>query len=350
MKFDIFHELMVPENWDEQIERKIIFDTLEQIEFADTLGYTTVWVARHHATGGFSHTPAPEVLFGALAKTTSKIRLGFGVELLPIAHPVYVAERAALVDVLTDGRVDVGTGRTMGEGQLNIFGVKKEETRERWTEHIRILPELWAGTKVTHHGKYWSWDKELTIVPRVVQKPHPPLWVAASRNETAKLAGEKGIGMLMSTFRSPEDLRDDVAAYKEAVKNPIDQIGRFKNDEAVVVAAAACVDKNDSGAYERARKGMSRYLAAVRKGYGENQGAHATINTISDDDIFTKGIMLIGDPDYIVEGIRKFEAIGADRVMLLGQFGGVPHEDVMRSLELIGKYVIPQFNKVPAVA
>jgi alkanesulfonate monooxygenase SsuD/methylene tetrahydromethanopterin reductase-like flavin-dependent oxidoreductase (luciferase family) len=346
LEFDLFYEVMVPAEWTEAIERRVYAETLEQLEFADTLGYNTAWIARHHGTAGFSHTSSPEIIFGALSTRTSRLRFGFGVELLPLVHPVFVAERTATLDLISHGRVEVGTGRTMGLNQLRLFGVNIESTRERWLESIRLLPRLWTEKDVVHEGKYWQWQAPITTVPRTIQKPHPPLWVAASRNETARLAGTHGLGMLMSSFRSPADLIDDFAAYKEAIRHPTDQIGHFRNDQASVVCVAVCHDPNDSAANQRARAASLYYLGKVRKGYGENQGAGASINTIPDEDVFEKGILRVGDPDYMVQSVKEYQAIGADRMMLLIQLAGLPHTDVMRSLELFGKRVIPQFQRV----
>jgi len=350
VKFDLFYEVMVPKDWTEEVERQIYRDTLDEIVYADQLGYETVWIARHHGTAGFSHTSSPEVLFGALAVQTSRIRLGFGVELLPLVHPVYVAERAATLDVVSNGRVDVGTGRTMGENQIRLFGVDPETTRARWLESIRTLPQLWTERGVEHHGTYWNWDHEITVVPRVVQRPHPPLWVAASRNESAALAGYYGLGMLMSSFRSPQDLEEDFAAYKGAVSQPSDQIGLFTNDQASLVTVAICHEPGDQAARERARAAALNYLAAVRRGYGQNQGAAASINTIPDSDVFDAGILLVGDPDYMIGAVEKAGAIGADRMMLLTQLGGLPHDDVMTSLRLFATQVMPHFQDAEAIA
>jgi alkanesulfonate monooxygenase SsuD/methylene tetrahydromethanopterin reductase-like flavin-dependent oxidoreductase (luciferase family) len=344
LEFDLFYEVMVPAEWSEDIERRVYAETLEQLEFADKLGFNTAWIARHHGTAGFSHTSAPEVIFGALSTRTSNLRFGFGVELLPLVHPVFVAERTATLDLISQGRVEVGTGRTMGLNQLRLFGVDIESTRERWLESIRLLPRLWTETGVVHEGKYWQWQAPITTVPRPVQKPHPRLWVAASRNETARLAGLHGLGMLMSSFRSPADLVDDFTAYKEAIQAPTEQIGHFKNDQASVVTVAVCHDRDDCAARERASAAALYYLGKVRKGYGENQGAAASINTIPDEDVFDKGILRVGDPGYMIETVKEYQAIGADRMMLLVQLAGLPHEDVMRSLELFGKRVIPQFQ------
>jgi hypothetical protein len=152
--------------------------------------------------------------------------------------------------------------------------------------------------------------------------------------------------MLMSSFRSPADLLDDFTAYKEAIRCPTEQIGFFKNDQASVVTTLVCHDRNDSAARDRGIAASLYYLGKVRKGYGENQGAAASINTIPDEDVFDKGILRVGDPEYMIKAVKEYQAIGADRMMLLVQLAGLPHEDVMRSLELFGKRVIPQFQPV----
>jgi alkanesulfonate monooxygenase SsuD/methylene tetrahydromethanopterin reductase-like flavin-dependent oxidoreductase (luciferase family) len=338
VKFDLFTQIAVAPEWSDALERRTISETIEQLCYADQLGYTTAWLAKHHGTKDYSHSSAPDIVFGALSTQTSALRFGLGVELLPTVHPVHVAERAATLDVLSGGRVDVGTGRSSGPEQLRIFGIDPETTRDRWLESIRLLPRLWTEENVVHHGAAWSWDQEITCVPRPVQKPHPPLWVAASRPGTAALAGAHGIGLMVSSLREPVDLRQAVTAYRETIGQPSDQIGLARNDQVAVMTIAVCHEAGDLPAGAQARAAVYEHLRRIHPGFRERRSA------AQEAEAFERGILHVGDPRHMIGAFRELESMGADRVVLFSQIPGVPHDTVMHSLELIAQEVMPAFQ------
>src|SRR5690349_1264851 len=197
---------MPPEQWTEADERRVYAEALEQVVLCDQVGFHEVWVAEHQSPG-HSHVPNPEILFGAWSQRTSRIRFGFGVQLLPGSHPIAVAARTAMTDLVSDGRVDVGTGRNVD--MFAQLGIDMSRSREMWEESIRLLPELWTTHGVTNpDGRYWPWTEPWTVLPRPVQKPHPPLWVAAISRESAVRAGEAGLGCMVAAYTSYERSAD----------------------------------------------------------------------------------------------------------------------------------------------
>jgi alkanesulfonate monooxygenase SsuD/methylene tetrahydromethanopterin reductase-like flavin-dependent oxidoreductase (luciferase family) len=361
VNFDLYYEIMAPEAWDEELERRLYREVLEQISFADEMGFSTIWFVRHHGRAGYAHSPSPDVVFGAVARVTERIRLGFGVEVLPYHHPFFVAERVAVVDLLSDGRVECGTGRGSGaERAGKILGIPTDETQGRWEESIRLLPELWTKRDVTHDGKYWHWDEPQTLVPRPVQKPHPPLWLAASSAPSVRRAGEHGLGLMLSGYKSLATITDNVAVYREAVATPSDQIGYAKNERVVAATSWLCHDPNDDAMADRMRQAVLFWARRdVTLGRGRTssaqldlgaQRADLTDEHLLDDDA---GIIRVGDPAYFISTTRRYEAAGVDHVMLQMQLSSLTHEDTMRSIGNFGKHVIPVVGshvKPPATA
>ena len=161
-------------------EYRVFWDTMEQIELADRLGFDSVWTVEHHFLNEFSYCSAPEVFLACVTQRTKQIRVGHGVVVLPFNHPIHVAERIAMLDIMSNGRVEFGTGRATTMDELLGFGVRPEETRPRWAEAVEAIPRMWREDPFTMHGKYWTVDPPVSVIPKPIQKPHPPMWVAAT--------------------------------------------------------------------------------------------------------------------------------------------------------------------------
>ena len=231
-------------------------ETLDQCELADQVGFDRVWFVEHHFLVGFSGSPCPEVLFGALSQRTKNIGIGFGVSILPNDHPVRIAERVAMVDQLTDGRVEFGTGRSNAYEQLGL-GVDPRETRDRWDEAITMLPQIWQSDEFSWEGKFWNVPKR-QVLPNVYQKPHPRMYLACTQADSFRLAAEKGIGVLSAATFAVDILADHVKAYREAVKNA-NPVGAFVNDFWASEVTAFC-GKDDREAKELCTLSMKTFL------------------------------------------------------------------------------------------
>ncbi|MBV8959343.1 MAG: LLM class flavin-dependent oxidoreductase, partial [Actinobacteria bacterium] len=209
MKFGIFYEHQLPRPWTDDSERQLIQDALEQVELADRLGFHTVWEVEHHFLEEYSHSSAPEVFLAAASQRTKNIRLGHGIVQTPPAfnHPARVAERIAMLDLVSNGRVEFGTGESSSEAELGGFQIDPTYKREMWQEGLEVAIRCMTETPFTGvDGKYVQMPPR-NVIPKPVQTPHPPIWVACSRRDTIHLAAQKGIGALTFAFIDPEEAR-----------------------------------------------------------------------------------------------------------------------------------------------
>src|SRR6202167_1783088 len=189
MKFGIFYEHQLPRPWNEGDELKLFQDALDQVEFADRLGIDYAWEGEHHLLEEYAHSSAPEVFLAACSQRTKQIRLGHGIVLMPPGynHPARVAERIATLDLVSRGRVEFGTGESSALLELGGFRVPVEEKRDMWHESLGAIARMFVEDPfLWHEGQYFSMPVR-NVVPKPVQKPHPPLWVACSRRETIHL-------------------------------------------------------------------------------------------------------------------------------------------------------------------
>jgi len=181
MKFGIFFELSVPRPFSTAIERQVYENALEQCRVADELGFHWAWAVEHHFLEEYSHCSAPELFLTAVAMQTKRIRVGHGaVVCVPeMNHPIRVAERAAVLDLLSNGRLELGTARSSTWTELGGFQVNPDDTKKTWDEFVRALPVLWKREPVRWNGRCFSMP-ERNILPKCVQDPHPPLWVTVT--------------------------------------------------------------------------------------------------------------------------------------------------------------------------
>src|SRR6266511_3142165 len=180
MRFGIFYEHQLPRPWAPGNEHRLLTDALEQVELADRLGIDYLWLVEHHFLEDYSHSSAPEVFLAAASQRTSRVRLGHGIVQLPPAynHPARVAERIATLDLLSDGRVEFGTGESSSEAELGGFGIAREDKRAQWGEALEVVTRMLVEEPFAgHQGKFIEVPPR-NVVPKPLQRPHPPLWVA----------------------------------------------------------------------------------------------------------------------------------------------------------------------------
>jgi alkanesulfonate monooxygenase SsuD/methylene tetrahydromethanopterin reductase-like flavin-dependent oxidoreductase (luciferase family) len=153
MRIGLFYQIQVPKPWTPQSESQRIYEALEQISYAEQMGFASVWFSEHHFRPVWSHNSAPDLTLAAVSQRTSRIRLGIGVVLAPIHHPLHVAARMATLDILSQGRVDVGLGRTGYPYQLTPYGADLRDTRGMWQEFAEVLPRIWTDDVITHRSR-----------------------------------------------------------------------------------------------------------------------------------------------------------------------------------------------------
>src|SRR3990170_4507219 len=234
MKFGLFFELSVPRPLTPAADRRMYELALEQVKLADELGFDQMWTVEHHFLEEYSHSSAPELWLTSVACHTKNIRIGHGIcTLLPAYnHPVRAAERAAWLDIISNGRLEFGTGRSTTWTELGGFGIDPDKTKDMWDDSLRAIPKMWMQDE-------FSWDSEFfscpprAIVPKPMQQPHPPLWVAVSSPETATQAAERGIGMLGVSIGTPAEQEARVREYRRVIQN-CDPVGAFVNAQQVI--------------------------------------------------------------------------------------------------------------------
>jgi alkanesulfonate monooxygenase SsuD/methylene tetrahydromethanopterin reductase-like flavin-dependent oxidoreductase (luciferase family) len=353
MKFGLLMQMEIPKPWPDgvDVDHRIHWQTLEQGIVADQAGFDYFWLTEHHFYEEIGHCSAPEVFLAALAMRTERIRLGHGVVVLPANHPIRVAERAATLDIMSNGRLDLGTGRGSSLYHIEPFHFGPDDSKEVWDESMRVICSLFLNeTFPGHQGKYFDLPPR-KLIPKPYQKPHPPLWVAAARPETFAHAGRTGLGVLGFVAMAPEELLPAVAAYREEAANadPANFYGAFATNQIAAIANAYC-DTDD-------RRGRTIGGAATRWYLGDND---APLNAerfgpnfsrelftrgavYGDDALVESGILVGGDPDTCSRVIERWEKAGIDQLMFLIQAGNTTHEQVMRSIELFGDKVLPRF-------
>jgi alkanesulfonate monooxygenase SsuD/methylene tetrahydromethanopterin reductase-like flavin-dependent oxidoreductase (luciferase family) len=373
VRFGIFYEHQLPRPWGPDDERILLKNALDQVELADSLGFDCVWAVEHHFLEEYSHSSAPEVFLAAASQRTSRIRLGHGIVQLPVGfnHPARIAERIATLDLVSDGRVEFGTGESSSEAELGGFGVDRATKRAQWHEALDVVTRLLVEEPFAGYDGDFVHMPPRNLVPKSCQRPHPPLWVACSRRESIHLAATKGIGALTFSFIEAAEAKAWVDDYYDTIASAeCVPAGFAVNANLACVLPLMChadeataIDRGIDGSHffgyslahyyvfgmhkpgvtnvweefeqNRERFGFSRDIAArtgqplgaqlMEQGLGSLRGA-------------------VGTPDQIRALVRAYEDAGVDQLIFVSQAGRNRHEDVCESLELFAREVMPEFK------
>jgi len=375
MKFDLLYELQTPKPHDERSEYRCYQEALEQIELADRLGYDTVWFVEHHFLNEFAHSSAPEVFLGALTQRTKNIRLGHGVTLLPhkFNHPIRVAERVAALDLLSNGRVEFGTGRSSQYEQAG-FEIETERSRAMWQESLEMIPRMWTEDPFEHRGEFVSVPPR-SILPKPLQKPHPPIWMAATSPEGWEIAGRNGIGILgLTIFVRIPQLADRVRSYRKALEQakPVGKAINARVGAFTIVHVAETQEQALANGGPDAAINYLLYAFRVLGGFADPQGrgmqreyAELEIKSTPYRDLIAKeypiivkmqkgectfedldreDMVIVGDVDHVIRKVERYRDAGLDHFISLMQADRIPHDKVMRSIELFANEVMPRFR------
>lgn len=330
------------------------WDLVDQVVLADKVGFNFFGTSEQHFAYGIASMSAPECFYPYLFAKTDRIRFRHSSVLLPfrINHPLRVAERMATMDIMSHGRVEMCTARGNTLLSLRGFEVDPDETREQWDEAIDLIQAAFTQDPFTFDGKYFKVPPR-SLVPRPLQDPYPPMSVASTSLDSLKNAAAKGLGVLTSSVeRGWEYLEEAVGVYKAAA-GEVEASGQFINNAIAVYATAHCAPTVDQAIAE-----AGPTIAHHRRLAGD---AFARLSTLSPDYAYLQdiasvddkldnleylrhdsGSVIIGDPDDFIHNVARYQDMGADEVWF--RLDGLPHEMVMRSIELIGRYVIPQFQ------
>ena len=370
MKFAFFCEIPVPRPWTPGKEQAALKNTIEQAVFAEEMGFHSFWTVEHHFLDEFSHCSNPEILYGAVATRTSKLRLGYGVRLTPkpYNHPVRSAESAATLDCISDGRGGFGTGRSATRLEMEGFGINPHETREMLGEAIDHIVGCWTNEEYEFEGKYWSMPKR-RVHPKPVQDPHPPIWSATTSVDGHYEIGKMGVGLLsFAVGVPPEDLIPRVEAYRKGQSECEKPKGLFRNERVVTFTMGHCA-ATDEQAFREAEESMvwypkhggkiigetADYAAGWSKdgdlgtyhytGEAKKRSEAGLLDHINFDYIRDSAAAMVGGPDRCIEIAKRYEAAGCDLLFCLLNPYNMTHEQVMNSIEHIGRYVIPELDK-----
>lgn len=358
MKFGIFYELSVPRPWNPESDKTVYDRALEQVVLADELGFDYVWAVEHHFLEEYSHCPAPDLFLAACAMRTKRIRVGHGIVICvpEFNHPIRIAERAAVLDILSGGRLEVGTGRSATWVELGGFRANPDATKKTWDEIVHCLPKMWTEERFAYQGLSWSMPAR-AIVPKPYQKPHPPMWVAVSSPGTEIDAAERGLGALGITFGSFKEQEERLTRYRKVIQN-CRPVGDFVNQSAHTVNFLYCHD--DGGEAARAGRklmGAFNYHAAqmvmAREAYPSKSyptvGLVGSLRRQAAGAPGASGVpegITVGNPQHVLETCKRWESIGVDGInFMIQSLETISQEQVLASLRLFAKEVMPHFRR-----
>lgn len=363
MEFGLFIGGWVPDYLDgrnDAYEHERLINETRIAEAGDRSNWKYVWVTEHHFLTEYSHISASEVVMPHILARTERIRVASGIINVtpPVNHPARIAERVAMLDHLSGGRFDFGTGRGSSSTEQGGFGITDPDlTKEMFDEVMPEFRKMWSQDSYSFDGRFFSMP-ERNVLPKPYVKPHPPMWVAAGNPDTFEKAGRLGLGVICFTGGSPEKMKGLVDVYKEAIKDA-DPVGDYVNDNVAITTSFMCLEDGDAAraAMTTSRNGRQqslvfKYLDTFPKPPGvPDWPTEIPDPTLDDLKVgFEKGTSIVGNPDDCAEALQKWQDIGVDQ-LIMGPTGSAwPYELVEESVELLGNKVIPQFDTSPEEA
>ncbi len=326
-------------------------------EVGDKHNWKYAWFTEHHFLQEYSHISASETLMAWVLARTQNIHVASGIINItpPVNHPARVAERVAMMDLVSNGRFEFGTGRGSSTTEMGGFGITDPEiTRDMFDESIREIVRMWRDEPYSYDGKFFSMP-ERHVLPKPYVKPHPPLWVAAGNPETFEKAAKMGLGVICFTGGTPEKMAPLVETYKKFIKDA-DPVGEYVNDNIAITTSFMCLEDRDEARNHMAHSGNGRqqtlvfhYLDTFPKPpfvpEWPTEIPDPTLEAIEKG--FQSGAAIVGTPDDCAEGIQKWVDIGVDQ-LIMGPSGSTYSDALLeRTVTLFGDEVIPRFDKDP---
>jgi alkanesulfonate monooxygenase SsuD/methylene tetrahydromethanopterin reductase-like flavin-dependent oxidoreductase (luciferase family) len=371
MKFGLLYELEPgPEPWSEDREFQVYHEAAGQAVYAEKLGWDYVWAVEHHGLTGYSSSSSPEAWLAFVAAQTTRVRLGHGVVQTArgVNNLVRIAERAAALDVLSKGRLEFGTGRGFTHAELKVFGVSPDDTRPMQEHAMRHLPHIWANGVVELDDEFYTVPRT-RIHPKTVQRPHPPMWLAATQPSTWGLAGQLGAGVLAFGFANPGQLEEAIAEYRTQIANCQSPYGVVTNQILFAPPTYCAEDETEalevSGEHvmffvQKNLEFVNQWAAQDFKDYSyyshvgedilkipplreeEKQGLSSTAQLIKAGR--KAGLFCVGTPDQCREFVGSYESAGINQLAFICQLGGLTDDQVRDSMRLLGEKVIPEYS------
>lgn len=352
MKFGLFYEHQSPAPFTPEGDMDIFNRALDELELADKLGYDYAWLVEHHFLEEYSHSSAPEVFLGALTQRTKRMRLGHGICVMPpaINHPARVAERIATLDLLSGGRLDWGTGESGTAMELEGFNVSVDDKKAMWREATEQCANMLTMNPYPgYEGEYFSMPTR-SIVPKPIQRPHPPLWVACSRRDTILHAARNGMGALVFGFAAPEQAGKWVKEYYDIIRSDeCVPIGHAVNPNFAIVTALS-VNEDEQEAIRRGSQGFKYFgyslgfyssFGKTRPGRSEVWESFLKAEASIEDNHGNGGI---GTPEQVYEHCKAYADVGVDQIIFVQQTGPAIHDHIRESLQLFADTAMPRLQ------
>ena len=363
MKFGLFYELQLPKPWGPDDELRLVQDALTQVELADRLGIDYAWAVEHHFLEEYSHCSASEVFLAAAAARTQRIRLGHGIRqvIANYNHPARTAEAIAMLDLVSKGRAEFGIGEGATRLELGGFNIPAKEKRAMSLEAAEQIANMMVMTPYPgYEGGSFRMPCR-NVLPKPVQKPHPPMWMACTNRETIKVAASNGLGALAFSFIDEAEARAWSQIYYDIIKSDACvPLGHSVNANIAMVSAFS-LHADRAEAVRRGKEGFEFFRFAIsalvtndavpgrsrlfeqfqkEQGGGVLDANAAPVESLASAFEGSRGI---GTPDDFRAHIKHFQDAGVDQIILLQQAGRNRHEHICESLDLLARDVLPEF-------
>jgi alkanesulfonate monooxygenase SsuD/methylene tetrahydromethanopterin reductase-like flavin-dependent oxidoreductase (luciferase family) len=373
MKFSIIYEAQMVDVSREN-EAQVFHDIVDQCLLAEEMGFDVIWSVEHHCLTQYAHLSAPESFLAFVAGRTKRIHVGHGVVCLPFKmnHPIKVAERVATLDILSKGRLHFGVGKGGTVQETGAFDTPLDMVTPQVDESMYMIPKMWLDGDFEHKSDL------ITIPPRPInpkpyQKPHPPIYMACTREESLLTAGARGLGALVLGFSGPDEIKKKNDMYRKAFRErkPEDQVG-FRPTEHLAALCPAIILDDREQARRIGVRGQRFFAESIRYWYAggpkpvaEDMDADAQLAELEHSK--DKLVAYLGEEkipitsastgnyhveedaygtvDQAIRYVERLEAAGADEILFLVQMGTVPHEASMTTIRKIGEHLIPYFRK-----
>jgi alkanesulfonate monooxygenase SsuD/methylene tetrahydromethanopterin reductase-like flavin-dependent oxidoreductase (luciferase family) len=360
MRFGVFYELQLPKPWKPGDEHRLFHEALDQVELADRLGFDYAWEVEHHFLDEYSHSSAPEVFLAAAAARTKRIRLAHGIrQVIPnYNHPARTAEMLATLDIVSNGRVDFGIGEGATRLELGAFHIPAKEKRAMSLEAAEQVANMMVLDPYPgFEGKYFSMPCR-NVLPKPVQKPHPPMWMACTNRDTIRVAASLGLGALAFSFLDPEEAHRWAEIYYGIIKSErCVPLGHTVNP-AIAMVSSFSLHQDRAEAIRRGHEGFEFFGYALNAlvahdtvpgrtnlwgEYLEKRGDRTAemMQAARNGGVNSGGI---GTPDDMRAHLRAMQQAGVDQVIFLQQAGRNTHEHICESLSLFAAEVMPEFQ------
>jgi alkanesulfonate monooxygenase SsuD/methylene tetrahydromethanopterin reductase-like flavin-dependent oxidoreductase (luciferase family) len=348
MRFGLIYELQLPKPWDAESEHRLVQQALTEVEAADRLGYDYVWANEHHFLEEYSHNSAPEVFLAAAAGRTKQIHIGHAVVLSPPGYnpPARVAERIAMLDLVSSGRAEWGTGSSASRAELEGFNIDPALKKLMWAEATEQAANMMVMAPYPgFEGRFFRMPAR-NVVPKPLRKPHPPIWLACSNKETIHVAARNGVGALAFAFVDPAEAAKWASEYYAIIKSDeCVPIGHSVNAN-IAMATGFSVHHDEAEAVRRGGEGFQFFGYALGHHYVYGEHTPGVTNIW---ERFERGRDAmppvvgngIGTPAQLIDRLMQYRDAGVDQVIFIQQAGRNAHADIIASLELFAAEVMP---------